>query len=176
MSKQGKKNIALLIGLIVFAFLCWKFTISKTIVLKNEIDQIRTNLSLLPPENILYKLKSEKKSLDSIIANNDHSNISIQNSILSEVEKVGQKDPVSLIEFSEPFIYLNKDSIQLISFQLKVQASYENLENILYNLEKTVPGQIRSFELSKNINYKTSREYLAAEYILTYQKNKLELK
>ena len=176
MSKQAKKNITLLIGLIFTAFLCWKFTVSKTIALKSEIDQIKTNLSELPPENVLFKLKSEKKWLDSIIANNDHSNISIQNSIINEVEKVGKKNPVSLLEFSEPFIYLDKDSIQFVSFQLKVQASYENLENILYNLEKSIPGQIKSFELSKNINYKTRREYLAAEYILTYQKNKLDLK
>lgn len=170
MNKQRKKNIGLLAGIIVFAFLSWKLSIAKTFALKNEIETMKVNISELPDENMLHRLKAEKKWLDSLISKNDHSNIHIQNSILDVIDEANKNTSLKLMSFSEPFTNFSKDSIQSVSFHFEIQGSYRSLEEILYNLEKSALGQIKSFKISKNKNYSTGKEYLQASYILTYKR------
>ncbi len=156
------KNRALLLVLILLAFILFKIILSPIFIRWSELNtevvvsesRLRRALNLVADKeniNMLYKEVSQMVSED-IVAFGDNESIRI--SVYKSINRITDSSKVK-IKSLEPLAETYSKDDKALYFKIKAEASQEELIDFLYHLES--PYNLNSIEEIKLIPYKSRR-------------------
>lgn len=103
MKTPRNKNIVLIVGFIIVLLLSYRFVLSKTIFLKNEISKLEQHLvSSEDLAHIALQLDQREKFIDSVLQKNNLKHLSIQNNLLEFLNREAREGTFQITQFTEP--------------------------------------------------------------------------
>jgi len=165
--KQRHKNIVLIVGFVLILMLGYRMTIAKTLVLKAEVTQLQTEAKALTNlDQRTSNLEQKERYLDSILAQKNLTNNSLQNNLLSFLTKESDKSGFSISEFKEPHVIV-KDNLTQTSYQFTLKGTYKHLEKVLYQLEQRESfGRLVHIDFKKERDHRKGRDFLEVAVIV----------
>lgn len=168
--KQSDKNIILVILFVLTCVMGYKFAISNTLSLKSKVELLNKSFENSGEKQLkIHQLKSEIYYLDSIINNNNLKFYSVQNQLLTVLNKNSDSLNFKIISFKEPHEYVNEYQEKITSFGFKLEGNYKALEKILYLIEnENNLGKVIHTNFKVEKEYRTKRKKLQVEAIISY--------
>ncbi len=161
------KNILLLCGFMVTLFLCYQLAISKTISLKRNYEDLKTQELLFSntPKQISI-LKQKQHYYDSILSSNKIKGNSVQNNLLEAVNTFAKNNEVKIVSFVEPHL-IRQNDLKISTYQFSLEGNYNNLIELVHKLEQeTRFGEIINLHFEKKKNFRTNSFYLRVNVLL----------
>lgn len=159
-----KKNIFLVIGIVLLAIITYSLSISKTIDYKHKLKALQKEKDGI--ENIstqLVTLKKESIDLDTILAKE---NISVTNSfqqiLLKKINEYKSKNPIDIVEFNNP-ISVKENGANVLLYPFIIRGNFNSLLSFLNFIEQQGLGEIKNFKFIKKKNFARKREFLLLE-------------
>ena len=167
-SKQ--KNIALLVGFVLFLVFSYQFAIKKTIGAKKELQQLQKEKEEFNnSKNQVNYLQSQNIHLDSILKSNEIGiDVSFQQVILNKVSTYVNAHDLKIISFSAPHVF-QENNERSITYVLEVGGDFKKLLNFVNYFENQRLGNIFSVKFEKKKNYSSNKNTLTTTIFL--QKN-----
>lgn len=167
--KQGTKNILLLLFFILLLFLAYKFSFTKTFELKENLEQLHLqNAYTIQSENNQFDLASRELFLDSIV-NKNFTGSSLQNDLLEVLNTNSKDNAFKIISLNEPHTYVSEDSTETTSYSFVLEGNYQNLEKVLYNLEKNYSfGALAHISFERKKDYRLNKEFLQCNVVVQH--------
>ncbi|PCI07785.1 MAG: hypothetical protein COB73_07765 [Flavobacteriaceae bacterium] len=168
-----QKNIALVIGLLIVFFICYKIPIKQTLNAKKQYKELKLEQQLFA--NVaqqLVSLKAEQVYLDSILTKNQFAtDKSFQSNLLYAITAFANKNKLTVVSFEEPH-YFKKGDATLTTFSFSVRGGFNNSLKLLHELEQLKKlGKIQSIDFEKKKNYRTNKNYLETSFLLQRMEN-----
>lgn len=162
-----KKNIILLITVIISFLLIYWFTISKTISYRKEYKTLQKEKEEFTTiSGKIMSLKKQSIYLDSILSKE---NISITNSfqqiLLKKINTFKAKNPIEIIEFDNP-LNVQENDIKIQLYPIIIKGDFNALLAFLNFIESQGLAEIKNFKFLKKKNYSTRKDYLLLEIYL----------
>jgi len=161
------KNISLIIGFVFAIFICYKLGFSKTINLKKEFAELKTQEALFKntPKQLSI-LKQKQVYYDSILLKYQLDGNSIQNSLLKTINTFSADNNLKVSGFLEPHVS-TVNGVPVKTYRFSLIGEYNAIVKLLYRLEQqTKFGEIINVHFEKKKNYKTGRFSLEAFVLL----------
>lgn len=162
------KNIILVFGLLFTGFLAYKYAISNTLSVKQELETIEQQINS-ESKSVQSSSQLEKKeaNLDSIINKNRSGNASLQNNLLKVLNSFSEKNNFKIISFKEPHYQVLPDSSKITSFNFILEGEYKNIEKTLYQLETNYSfGAVSHSGFQREKDFRLNKNYLRCEVII----------
>lgn len=163
-----QKNIALLVGLILVFFICYKIPIKQTSVAKKEYKELLKQEQLFAnvPQQ-LARLNKEQLYLDSVLTKYQFAtDKSFQSNLLVAITSFSKEHKLKVVTFEEPH-YFKREAVTLTTFSFSVSGSFNNTLSLLHELEQIKKlGIIHSVNFEKKKNYRTNKDYLETNFLL----------
>ena len=161
------KNIVLIFGFFVLLLVSYKLAFSKTISYKKEYTQLKQQevlFSNIPQQ--LSLLKQKQKYYDSILSSYKLNEGSLQNNLLTTLNRYADANNLKVIDFLEPHVFID-DDLTVKTYQLTIEGDYNAILNLIYNFEQqTKFGEIINLHFEKKKNYKTGEYFLQTHMLL----------
>lgn len=164
---QRNKNILLIVGFSLIAFLAYKYSIQKTFEVRDQLLTIRSSISEKSTNEISQQdLLLKEIFLDSIIAKSN-SETSLQNDILEGLNRHSQEYEYHIIAFKEPHNYVYEDSTEISSLQFVLEGRYDALEKILYQIENDFTfGSLAHLKFEKKKDFRLNKVFLQCDVVI----------
>jgi hypothetical protein len=166
--KLNKKNKILLLGFMVALYLCYTFSISKTIFYYKEYQAKKELLATVDiSADLFHQLKQKEKKIDQLLSKYNVSyDDSFQNNLLKRLSIYATSNNVKIIDFKEPHL-TTKNNILTSSYQFSLQGSFKCLISIINKIENNPNlGQVKHLNFIKKRNFKTNTDDLFLDIIL----------
>ncbi|QSS96296.1 hypothetical protein [Psychroflexus sp. ALD_RP9] len=162
-----KKNISLVIGVLLSCLLAYQFAIKNTLELKSELRLIKANKAkeqMIQTE--IRKLSAQKHYLDSLISVNKITTTNLQNELLVTLNSLSEKHKVNISNFDEPHIDSIKGIVNTFH-RFVLKGNYKQIINAIYDLEYDRNlGQLVSLHFKKQRDYRRNSVYLTADVLI----------
>lgn len=161
------KNISLIIGFVLAIVICYKLGFSKTITLKKEFAELKTQKALFEngPKQ-LSLLKQKEVYYDSILLKYQLGVNSIQNSLLKTINTFSSNYNLKVSGFLEPHLS-SLNGVPVKTYQFSLIGEYNAIIKLIHKLEQqTKFGEIINVHFEKKKNYQTGRFSLEAFVLL----------
>lgn len=165
--KSSSKNNILLGSIVLALFICYKLAIQKTIVFRNEYQELVTETSSVKEiPRQLAVLKKKEKYYDSILQNMDLEDTSLQNNLLRVLNEEVLLNNLDIIDFNQPHIHQNELN-ETHTFTFKLKGEFVDILKTIHALEqKGNFGKIVHLDFVKKKNYRTNKYSLSASVFL----------
>ena len=165
---QYNKNILLVISFLLGAILAYKYSFSKTFEVRNQLEDIENKVLISSTAYDMKVLKNKIAHVDSIIARNRSTDISLQNSLLKVLNENSATYSYKIIAFKEPHVFsLPNASTTTNSFEFILEGNYKSMEQILYLLERDYSfGSFTHMSFRKEKNYKQEKFFLQGHVLI----------
>ncbi|MGY3793185.1 hypothetical protein [Aquimarina sp. 433] len=166
---QKNKNIILIIALLLVSFFAYKYGISKTFVVNDQVHTLEMQKHAYETApNQLAALANKEKQLDEILKQNNVEGNSIQNNLLKALNTLSSTSNFTIIAFEEPHIYKDEASQKTsTTYNFTLQGSYSSLIKVIYALEQSYSfGNIIHNNFEKKKNFKTGKNHLQCTIFL----------
>lgn len=162
-----QKNRILVIGFIATLVVGYYLSISETLLLKSNYDQLKENERVF--KNIPQRLGTLTKKevyYDSLLKSHQITETSLQNNLLKTLERYAQKENIKIVSFTEPHNYIENDK-SVNSYAFRVSGTFKSILGLAYELEQRSKfGMIASLEFEKITSYRTGAISLEGDFIL----------
>ena len=161
------KNKGLVLSFIAFLFLGYFFSITDTLALKANYNELSREAQLFSnvPER-LQNLKLKEQYYDSLMTKYKIADISLQNSLFKSVKQYARANNLELASFSQPHIFSIEERV-VKSYPFTVSGSFRDILGTAYHLEqKSEFGKISNLHFEKKSNFRTQEEYLEGHFVL----------
>mgnify|MGYP003636214383 CR=1 FL=1 len=164
---QQNKNRLLVAGFIVLLILSYRFSISKTIETKQALNAIENEaIGFDDMLSMNLSFKQRERNVDSILNKSNLDNTSIQNNLLDVLNAESAKGLFRIEKFESPHAFSEKE-VTITSYIFNLQGSYEQMEDILYQLEQKYNfGQIVHVGFERKRDYRKRKDYLECTVIV----------
>ena len=162
-----QKNSALVIGFIVVLLLGYWLSISETLSLKRNYQNLKAQEELFAniPQR-LSLLQQKEHYYDSLLQHYQISGTSIQNNLLKTIERYAANHDLKVVAFDPPHT-LAENSRKTSSYTFRVAGDFKSILGLAYQLEQRNKfGMIASLEFEKLKNYRTGKVSLEGQFIL----------
>ena len=164
----SQKNIALVIGFLLFLWIAYQLSFSKTIALKKQYVTMKNEMELFDnsTQRLLY-LQKENAYYDSILKSKRIStDKSFQNNLLSTITTFADTTNVTLKTFSQPHVYQQEDT-EILTYTIILHGHFNYILRLIYMLEQEVKlGKIISVHYEKKKDYRRGTTYLECTLLL----------
>lgn len=161
------KNILLIIGFLLLAFLAYNFSILKTLDVKDQLIEIKQQIkdkSLLTTN--YQNLVTKEIYLDSVIGS-EKSQTSVQNELLEILNTGSRELNFKIMAFNEPHKFVYEDKTETTSFQFILEGPYGGIEKMLYNLENNYSfGTISHIKFEKKKDFRLNKVFLQCSVLM----------
>ena len=162
-----KKNIALLISLIVGLVLIYFLTISKTIESRSKLKQLEKEKDEAQSiSNKILNLKKQSIYIDSVLSKE---NISITNSfqqiLLKKINVFKKTHTLEILGVKKP-IQVKDNGIKVLLYPISVKGTFNNLLAFLNYMERQRLAEIKNYVFIKEKNYRTRKDYIVLNLYL----------
>ena len=168
---QSSKNILMVTGFFLVLLLAYRYSFSKTLEVKNELKDLKTQVeqSSGAPQN-MDLLEEKEKHLDSLISGNRIGYTSPQNRLLQVLNDYSQKITFKIIRFKEPHVAISQgDENKITSFQFVLEGEYKALEKLLFLLETEHNfGSFSHVSFETKKDYRLNRNFLQCSVVVQY--------
>ncbi len=168
--KARRKNIFLVTGFVLMVIISYKFSISKTFGLKNEIEgleQQKTELAQL--SGLASTLKKREQYADSLLREHRQLNGSVQSNLLDLLNANSQELGYSVSDFQEPHRY-EDGGLTINTFQFTLRGSFSGIQSVLFEIEQKYNfGEIRNVHFEKKKDFRARKEYLECSVVIENQ-------
>ena len=156
-----KRNIALLISLVVGAVFIYFLTISKTIESRSKLQRLEKEKEEAQSiSNKILNLKKQAIYLDAILSKE---NISITNSfqqiLLKKINIFKKTHALQIVEVKKP-IQVKDKGIKVLLYPIAVKGNFNDLLAFLNYMEAQRLAEIKNYVFSKKKNYSSRKEYI----------------
>lgn len=161
------KNKILIVGFIGVLIIGYFFSITETISLKRNFDNLQENERAFKniPER-LSVLTQKEKYYDSLLVSHQITETSLQNNLLKALGRYADKEHIKIVSFNEPHSYTEKDKT-INSYEFTVSGTFNSILGLAYELEQRSKfGMIASLKVEKIKNYRTGKISLEGNFIL----------
>lgn len=163
-----KKNILLLVGIILLGWISWQLSFSKTFELKKQYSELKSEKELF--SNVsqkLSQLKQHNSYYDSILKSKKiTTGSSFQNNLLQVITAYADSTRLQIVNFNTPHIY-KTDNASINTYIFTVKGSFTNCLKQLYELEQQFKlGKIVSANFEKKRNFRQNSDYLECTILL----------
>lgn len=165
--QQKIKNRLLIAGFITMLFIAYKLGIAKTIAIKKEFTQLKTDVEAANSiAGSLQKLQQKEQQADALLKKNNLQNISVQNNLLSILTNASQSKEFTISNFEQPHLY-TQDGFTKTSYQFSLKGNFKGILETIYALEQNYSlGNIAHLHFEKKLNYRTRKFYLETDVIV----------
>ena len=169
--KINNKNKLLISGILLIAIISYKFAIAKTMGLHNELQDLRSDIGEMQDIPRRTQLLAQKNEIyDSILAQMDMGDNSLQNNLLRLINLEAKKNDVKVMDFNRPHIS-TVGTNQYYTYSFNLDGSYTNILKIIHVVEqKGNFGNITHIDFEKNKNYRTNKFTLGATVFVQHVK------
>ncbi|MEL6809720.1 MAG: hypothetical protein AAFP76_00100 [Bacteroidota bacterium] len=167
MKTPRNKNIVLIVGFIIVLLLSYRFVLSKTIFLKNEISKLEQHLvSSEDLAHIALQLDQREKFIDSVLQKNNLKHLSIQNNLLEFLNREAREGTFQITQFTEPHRSVENE-VTTTSYRFTLRGSFLACEQIIYQLEQAYNfGKITHLKFEKKRDFRKGKDYLECNVII----------
>ncbi|WP_459212527.1 hypothetical protein [Aquimarina rhabdastrellae] len=166
---QRRKNIMLVVGLVLLFIIAYQFSFSKTFNLQSEISKLEAQgKSYRSAPKQLAKLKQQEKQFDEILTKNNVRGNSLQNNILKVLNTLSEIHNYKIIEFKEPHQYTEEATNKITTtYDFTIEGGYKGIIETLYALEQQYSfGNVVNIDFNRKKNYRTNKKYLQCTILL----------
>ncbi|WP_190808386.1 hypothetical protein [Flagellimonas sp. S3867] len=158
-----KKNIVLILLILLSLLLCYKLAISNTLALKREYGALTKEEGLYKNIPQQLSLLSKKEAyLDTVLQDLNINNTSMENNLLRIINQEVSKNQLSLIDYNPAHISKQNET-NFITYNFTLRGSFPSILKAIYSIEKHSGfGEIIHVDFTKEKNYKTRRNFLEA--------------
>jgi len=161
----------LVVALLLIFVLAYKFSFARTFEQNRKITLLENDITINSSiAEKLISIKQREKNVIMLLKGSAVEGVSIQNQLLKVLTNPNFRNTKNyqLIDFKTPHEYLDKETnTVIITYNFKLQGSYNTLLNVLYNLEqKQSLGNIISVNFLKEKDFSRRRDYLTCEVLL----------
>ena len=175
--KLNKKNIMLLIGLLLMLLIAYQFSFSNTLALKKQFKSLKIEQELLTNvSEKLLRLKQENSYYDSILKSKKISTEnSFQNNLLQRITVFSDSTSISIVNFNTPHVF-EADNALINTYSFTLKGNFSAITRLIYQLEQEYKlGKIISVHFEKKKNYRRNSSYLECNILLQRVDSKLSL-
>jgi len=168
--KQRTKNFILVIVFIITCSLAYRYSISKTLTLKKQVSLLRESIKNSDEKRQKIRiLKLKNQHLDSIIENNNLKFSSVQNQLLTVLNKNSDSLNFKIISFKEPHVFISDNEEKFTSFRFKLEGNYKAFEKILFIIENNYSlGSLVHTSFNIDQDNRTKQKKLQVQAIISY--------
>lgn len=162
-----KKNRGLLIGFFATLIIGYFLSISETIAIKRNYDQLKTNerISKNIPQR-LNVLRKKEMYYDSLLASYQITETSLQNNLLKALERYAENQKIKVVSFEEPHKFVDGNKT-INSYEFRVTGNFQSILGLAYELEQGSKfGMIASLDFERITSYRTGNVSLEANFLL----------
>lgn len=165
--KQQNKNILLIIGFLLLAFMAYRFSILKTLEVRKQLTEIKTQIEDKTSLVTNYQsLVTKEIYLDSLIGNEKSQN-SLQNELLEVLNTGSRELNFKIMAFNEPHKYVYEDKTETTSLQFILEGPYDGIEKMLYNLENNYSfGTLSHIKFEKKKDFRLNKVFLQCKVLI----------
>lgn len=176
--KSIKKNVILIVGLLVLFIGAYKFSFLKTIQTYNQFQTLNSQANKFnqSSNNIDY-LRNQKKYYDSILIKHQlNSKTTFQNKLLMKLNEFSSNNNIKILKFQKPFKSNVDKSTTQETYHFLIEGSYTSIVSLIFTLEQKLKmGKIINASFVKKKNFKMSKEFLQCTiYLQKYANNNSE--
>jgi|GEM_PF-1355331 len=164
---QQNKNRLLVASFIILLILSYRFSISKTIETKQALSALENeSIGFDDMASMNLQYIQRKRSIDAILDKSNLDNTSIQNNLLDVLNAESSKGLFRIGKFESPYTY-SEEEVTITSYIFNLQGSYEQIEDIIYQLEQTYNfGHIVHISYERKRDYRKRKDYLECNVIV----------
>lgn len=165
--KQQTKNKILLAAVVILLLVSYRFAIRNTLELREQYHQLTSQaVSVKDMPSQLALLKQKEQYYDSVLAQMDLGDTSMQNNLLRALNQESSKNDLKIIDFNQPHIYKSETN-SLSTYSFGLNGGYPNILKTIYTLEKNGKfGEVVHIDFEKKKNYRSNKSYLVAKVLL----------
>jgi len=161
--RLDKRNKALIAGCVLLSIMAYKLAISKTWQARREYKDLRTKslaTGNLPQQ--LALLSQKKQYYDSVMAQMDLGDTSVQNNLLRAVNEEAQKRQVKVMDFDPPHVHASGEH-DLLTHSFVLNGNYTDILQVVHHLEsKGNFGEVVHLDFEKKRDYSKRKPFLEA--------------
>jgi hypothetical protein len=162
-----QKNITLVISFFGVLLLGYFLSISVTLSLKDNYDNLKTQEQIY--SNIPKRLKmlsQKEKHYDSLLQHYQITETSLQNNLLKTIDRYAVNHAIKIISFNEPHSVIQNGK-KTNSYAFRVSGDFNAILGLAYQLEQRSKfGMIASLQFEKLKNYRTGQTSLEGAFVL----------
>lgn len=165
-----QKFYAVLVGFVLLSLVSYKKTYRQVFYAKKELALVNKKLAKATnSENDLFSLKSDITVLDNVIGGHSSNPTQVQQLIFDFISS--KESHVNLVAMEDAHIFSNEEFL-IYTNQVELEGSYENLMELLYDVEKNFKSsRVVSNSMYSKKNYTTNTTKLYLKIILqNYEK------
>lgn len=165
--KQQNKNFLLILGFLLLAFMAYKFSILKTLEVREQLTDIKHQINDKSSLVTNYQsLVSREIYLDSLIGS-EKLKISLQNELLETLNNGSRELKFKIMALNEPHNYIYEDKTETTSFQFVMEGPYDGIEKMLYNLENNYSfGTLSHIKFEKKKDFRLNNFFLECKVLM----------
>ena len=163
-----QKNIALLLGFVLFLWLAHQLSFSKTIKLKKQYASLTKDALLFKNSSQkLSRLQQESRYYDSILKSKHiATDRSFQNNLLSTINSFADSTNIKVVSFQHPHVF-EQDDAEILTYSFTLQGSFIEVIQLIYQLEQRFKlGKVISVNYLKKRDYRKRSDYLECTILL----------
>ncbi|MFT5893059.1 MAG: hypothetical protein ACI9Y7_003178 [Dokdonia sp.] len=162
-----QKNTALVISFFGVLLLGYFLSISVTLSLKDNYDNLKTQeqiYSNIPKR--LQVLSQKERYYDSLLQHYQITETSLQNNLLKTIDRYAVDHAIKIISFNEPHSVIQEGK-KTNSYAFRVSGDFNTILGLAYQLEQRSKfGMIASLQFEKLKNYRTGQTSLEGAFVL----------
>lgn len=164
--KQQNKNILLIIGFLILAFMAYKFSILKTLEVRKQLSEIKHQINDKTSLAANYQgLVTRDIYLDSVIGS-EKLKTSLQNELLEVLNNGSREFNFKIIAFNEPHKYIYDDQTET-TLPFVLEGQYDGIETMLYSLENNYSfGTISHIKFERKKDFRLNKVFLECRVLM----------
>jgi hypothetical protein len=161
--KLDKKNIYLIISILILALLSWNLTVKNTLDYKNQYDQLSPDL-ILQKQKDLQQLKTKNLLLNKGLASRDIDVKTVQTALFEVIENNAYE--IKIVDYNNQ-IGFNTTNERVTYHQIELTGSYNELIlSIDLLLQKMGSLKLKNIDFNSKRDFRTRKTSLNVKVIL----------
>ncbi|MCW3787906.1 hypothetical protein [Plebeiibacterium sediminum] len=160
-----KRFYRIIIGLILLICLSYKFAFQNTLLLKDNLEQLKTELRKI--ENAPYKLNMIQQKLDEIDTRIGDVNFEIDKGgyLIDIIGDFCKRNDLVLNEIPQKHVF-NKENFNVVTFKVLIEGSFKRQLQLLNEIEdQPIIGKVRSVCFESKYDLKLKKKFLYGSYL-----------
>lgn len=145
----------------------YRFAIRNTLELRHQYHQVSSQaVSVKDMPSRLALLKQKERYYDSVLAQMDLGDTSLQNNLLRVLNQESSKNDLKIIDFNQPHVFKTETN-SLYTYSFGLNGGFSNILKAIHMLEQNRKfGGVVHIDFIKKKNYRTNKSYLEAKVLL----------
>ncbi len=160
-----KRFYRIIIGLLFMIFLSYKFAFQNTLLLKGNLEKLKTELRKI--ENAPNKLIMIQQKLDKIDTQIGDVNFEVDKGgyLIDKIGEFCKRNDLVLNEIPQKHVF-NKENFNVVSFKVLVEGPFKKQLQLLNEIEgKPIIGKVRSVCFESKYDLKMKKKFLYGCYL-----------